>query len=128
MNRDRFRFVGQLAGWIFAGGALFAAAAWADPPPWAPAHGYRAKQEYRYVYYPQAQVYYAPDTHVWFWLNGGNWQFGASLPVIYQQYATGGVSITLDTDRPYTEHAYVVEHYGGPGHHGHRHHHHDDDD
>ncbi len=45
----------------------------ADPPPWAPAHGYRAK-EYRYVYYPHHEVYYAPATQHWFWLDGGRWR------------------------------------------------------
>ena len=45
----------------------------------------------------------------------GDWHFGADLPVRLQQFTVGGVSIELDTDRPYTEHDYVVEHYGkGP--------------
>ena len=45
----------------------------ADPPPWAPAHGRRAKEvhEYRYVYYPAQQVYYAPEQQLWFWMGGG---------------------------------------------------------
>lgn len=85
--------------------------AFADPPPWAPAHGYRAKQ-HRYVYYPAREIYYAPETRMWFWLNGGSWQFGASLPVEYRPYATGGVNVVLETDRPYQQHSYVVERYG----------------
>ncbi len=85
----------------------------ADPPPWAPAHGYRAKQ-YSYVYYPAAEIYYAPESRMWFWLSGGNWQFGASLPVEYRRYTTSSVSIVLETDRPYVQHTYVVERYGKP--------------
>ncbi len=88
----------------------------ADPPPWAPAHGYRAKQ-HSYVYYPEAEVYYAPESRMWFWLSGGNWRFGASLPVEYRPYTTGGVSIVLEADRPYVQHTYVVERYGKPGKH-----------
>ena len=92
---------------------LLAAPAFADPPDWAPAHGYRAKHEY--VYYREREIYYAPESRLWFWLDGGDWRFGASLPGGYQQFTTGGVTIELGSDRPYTEHSYVVEHYGkGP--------------
>lgn len=95
--------------------ALSAAAAWvvpvfADPPAHAPAHGYRAK--HGYVYYPEREIYYSPQSSVWFWLDGGNWRVGANLPVSYQPFTRGGISIELGSDRPYTEHGYVVEHYG----------------
>lgn len=116
--------------------ALAAPTAYADPPPWAPAHGWRAK--HRYVYYPSAEVYYAPDTRMWFWLGGNGWQAGVSLPVALQGYVqVGGVSIDLDVDRPYLRNDYVVRRYGGhqqrwrgdeddQGHgHGHHHGHHD---
>lgn len=96
--------------------------AWADPPSHAPAHGYRAK--HRYTYYPQREIYYAPESRLWFWLDGGDWRFGASLPVGYQQYTTGGISIELGSDRPYTEHNDVVREYGrGAKPRKHRHHH-----
>jgi hypothetical protein len=85
----------------------------AAPPDHAPAHGYRAKHSY--VYYREREIYYAPETRLWFWLDGGSWRFGAGLPVGYQQYTSGGITIELDSDRPYTEHRYVVETYGkGP--------------
>jgi len=87
-------------------------AAFAHPPDWAPAHGYRAK--HRYMYYPSHQIYYEPASTTWFWLDGGNWRFGASLPVYYQQYTRGGVWVDLDDDRPYHRHDYVVRHYGHP--------------
>ena len=120
--------------------ALAAPTAYADPPPWAPAHGWRAK--HRYVYYPSAEVYYAPDTRMWFWLGGNGWQAGISLPVALQGYVqVGGVSIDLDVDRPYLRNDYVVRRYGGHQqrwrgdeddqgqghghHHGHDHGHHD---
>lgn len=104
----------------------------ADPPPWAPAHGRRAHEaievrpvvrEYSYIYYPAYQVYYAPQQQMWFWMNGGNWQFGASLPLAYARYsyATGGVSVMLHSDRPYVEHAYVEQTYGRPWREKHRH-------
>ena len=90
-----------------------AAPAFADPPDHAPAHGYRAKHEY--IYYREREIYYAPEVRQWFWIDGGDWRVGARLPERYQQFTSGGVRVELDTDRPYTEHRYVVDHYGkGP--------------
>lgn len=110
---------------VVAAGLVLAVPVFADPPPWAPAHGRRAHEqqarEYHYVYYRnEVPMYYAPQSGLWFWLSGSNWQFGANLPVQYQPYATGGISIQLDTERPYEQNAYVEEHYGPPRHfHGH---------
>lgn len=93
----------------------------ADPPPWAPAHGKRAKQEkhyqereYRYLYYPAQQVYYSQEQQLWFWMNGGVWQFGVALPAQYHLRTSSGVMVTLDAARPYVMHAYVEEQYGRP--------------
>lgn len=105
----------------------------ADPPPWAPAHGYRAKHyrdnyyphQYRYIYYPRYNVYYAPQTQLWFWLGGGRWRVGASLPGSIVVAGAPGVSIVLGTERPYEENAYVVEHYGWRHH---RHYEQDEDE
>ena len=43
--------------------AIPAGAAFADPPPWAPAHGYRAKQ---------AQRYYSTDNGIRYWRGDDN--------------------------------------------------------
>jgi hypothetical protein len=48
------------------------------PPPWAPAHGYRAKT--RYVYFPQHNIYYDTQRSVYIYINNGNWEIGARLP------------------------------------------------
>lgn len=105
----------RIAAWFAFGlacAALVAPAAYADPPPWAPAHGWRAKHQY--VYYPSAEVYYAPASRMWFWLGGDGWQAGVSLPVALQGYVNvGGVNISLDVDRPYLRNDYVVQRYGG---------------
>lgn len=96
-----------------AAGALPLQAAWAHPPEWAPAHGHRAK--HHYVYYPSREIYYSPASSMWFWLDNGDWRFGARLPVYYQQYTRGGIEVYLDDERPYHRHDYVVERYGrGP--------------
>lgn len=95
--------------------------AYADPPPWAPAHGKRAKQEqqyqqreYRYVYYPAQQVYYSPEQQLWFWMSSGAWQLGVALPAQYNIRSSNGIRVTLDAARPYVMHAHVEEQYGRP--------------
>ena len=73
------------------------------PPPWAPAHGARAK--HRYQYFPDSQVYFDLDRRVYFYLNGGSWQMSASLPGIV---LGASVSLSMDTLEPfrfYAQHA-----------------------
>ncbi len=38
------------------------------PPPWAPAHGYRAKHRYRY--YPSAEIYFDLGRGIYFYYEG----------------------------------------------------------
>lgn len=111
-------------------------------PPWAPAYGYRA-HVHRYYYYPAADVYYSLASSSYFYLSGGAWQVGISLPSSVFIDPGAYVSLDLDTDRPYLyyeEHRnkyrggkrrdhdyergyeYGREHEDGPGHgrgHGH---------
>lgn len=96
----------------------------ADPPSWAPAHGYRKHQrEYHYIYYPAQRVYYAPASRRWFWSSGNHWQAGATLPPRWRVMRGDGVSVTLGSSRPYTQHVYVEERYGRPWRARHAHHH-----
>ena len=70
------------------------------PPPHAPAHGYRAKHQYRY--YPYQNVYFEPARGLYFYLQGEGWSFGASLPGHLTVASLGTyVSIGLDTEHPY---------------------------
>ncbi len=78
------------------------------PPPWAPAHGRRAKYQYRY--WPAAQVYFDAGRGFYFWFSGGSWRMGASLP--------GGISIAgsyvkldMDAAKPYQWHKDVLKAY-----------------
>lgn len=48
------------------------------PPPWAPAHGYRAKQRYRY--YPAYNLYQDPVSGLFFTFQGGTWTKGGLPP------------------------------------------------
>lgn len=68
------------------------------PPPWAPAHGYRAKHQYRY--WPRNRVYYDTGRRLWFWLSGSSWRAGISLPVGLN-LGGGYVSLEMGTSKPY---------------------------
>jgi hypothetical protein len=85
----------------------------ADPPPWAPAHGYREHHhhyyKHHYYYYPNQQIYYSPERRVYYYREGGVWVVRPTSPV--------GISlgrrvfIGLDAPVPYTEHEVIIERY-----------------
>jgi len=92
----------------------------AGPPPWAPAHGRRAKETaYSYYYYPTAGVYFNTSTRIYFYLNGGAWQASATLPPSVVIDTGDYVSIELDTGKPYLyydEHKVKFKGKKGPPH------------
>jgi hypothetical protein len=79
------------------------------PPAHAPAHGYRSKHHYRY--YPSRSVYYDSDRRIYFYIEGDNWEVGASLPSSLRMGLGDSVSIELDTDKPYIYHEDHVKKY-----------------
>jgi hypothetical protein len=79
------------------------------PPDHAPAHGYRAKHQYRY--YPSRSVYFDTERKLYFYLKGENWEVGASLPTGLKTGLGDYVSFELDTDKPYVYHAEHVNKY-----------------
>lgn len=67
---------------------------------------------HHYIYYRDHDIYYSPDTHMYYWQDAGRWQTGSTLPAEAQQFVTvKGVDIDLDTDRPYERNDYVISHY-----------------
>ena len=68
------------------------------PPPWAPAHGLRAK--HAYYYYPSVGVYFDLSTRSYFYLSGGVWTVSTNLPPTIV-LDSDHVRVELDTDRPY---------------------------
>jgi len=69
------------------------------PPAHAPAHGYRAKYQYRY--YPACSVYFDIDRKVYFYLEGENWRISAGLPNSLRVGLGEYVVFEMDSDRPY---------------------------
>lgn len=78
------------------------------PPPWAPAHGVRAKQRYRY--YPSSYVYFSEERGMYAYLSDGRWQEARRLPAairLDEDY----VIVELDGDKPYLYHDDIVSKY-----------------
>ncbi|MFN6946967.1 MAG: hypothetical protein ACK4ND_18635 [Cytophagaceae bacterium] len=48
------------------------------PPPWAPAHGYRAKT--RHIYFQDYDTYYDLQRGVYISLGNGRWEVSARVP------------------------------------------------
>lgn len=70
---------------------------------------------YDYVYYPEQQTYFSPSTNNWFWLSGNGWQISTRLPERYNiDLRFGGIPVSLHSERPYFEHAFVERNYGRP--------------
>lgn len=65
------------------------------PPPWAPAHGYRAKT--RYTYFSEQNFYYDNQRGLYIYLSGKNWQLSANLPEVFKGVnLTAAVKVDLD--------------------------------
>lgn len=79
------------------------------PPPWADTH--RSARAHAYYFYPGSEVYYRPDNHTWFYLEGRSWRSSPHLPDGIRVDFERGVPLSLDTDRPYTYHEKVVTYY-----------------
>jgi hypothetical protein len=66
----------------------------------------------KYVYYGEHDIYFAPATKTYYWKEGPEWRSGAELPAASRTYVTtGGVTIELDTDKPYERNDWVIENY-----------------
>jgi hypothetical protein len=79
------------------------------PPPWAPAHGYRAKHHYRY--YPYHHVYFDDQQGVYFYLSNGRWITAVSLPPTIRITINEFVTLDMDDDQPYRYHRDVEKRY-----------------
>ena len=79
------------------------------PPPWAPAHGHRAK--HRYHYYPSSHVYHEMEQGVWFYYKDGKWIVSVSLPSEIRVNMNNYVVLEMDSDKPYDYDHEVIKNY-----------------
>ena len=71
------------------------------PPPWAPAHGYRAKT--RHVYFPVHNFYFDIQRSTYIYISGGQWRVSLNLPSMFvgvDLKKTAKVELELNTDKP----------------------------
>ena len=69
-------------------------------------------QTHAYIYYPNQQAYYAPDSRLWYWNSGNRWQSAYYAPRnLNIDLRIGGIPIRLQSALPYREHAFVVRNY-----------------
>lgn len=71
------------------------------PPPWAPAHGYRAKT--RHVYFPDQNFYFDLQQGMYIYLNNGKWVVAAKLPSFFGSFnltTARKIELDLSSDTP----------------------------
>ena len=84
----------------------------ANPPRWAPAHGYRART--RQVYFPEQNFYYDTHRSVYIYLDNGRWVTNVRLPILYAMINLGNapkVEMEINSDCPYRYNTRHVEIY-----------------
>jgi hypothetical protein len=64
--------------------------------------GPTVEASYSYVYYPEVEVYYQPQRHVYFWADGGAWRSGPRVPS--NMVLRSHVTVNLNTPEPYRRH------------------------
>lgn len=83
------------------------------PPSWAPAHGYRAKNNHRhadrhivrYVYNPDYNIYFDRQREVYIYVSHGRWVVNARLPMSLNNRSVRNgflVELSLHGATPYT--------------------------
>lgn len=71
------------------------------PPPWAPAHGYRAKQ---HAYFPDYYTFYDANRNGYvFWQDNG-WTFSPNIPSFLNGVNLGTSRLQILNDVPLTTH------------------------
>ena len=107
------KYVSHFAGALALGALLAAGAAGCH-------HGFVEVSEspgvvayYDYSYYPDAEVYYYPVEHVYFWRDGDRWERGGELPSRIHIDRDHSVAVRLQTARPYEMHAQVRTQHSG---------------
>lgn len=95
------------------------------PPPWAPAHGYRAKT--RHIYFPDQNMYYDIQRSNYIYFSNGKWTISTRVPSIFVGINLGkSTQVELDFygDRPQRYNYSHKTKYKAKKHKGHSNHNH----
>jgi hypothetical protein len=64
---------------------------------------------YHYMYYPEEEAYYVPETHVYWWADHGTWRSGPRMPDGIRLGAS--VKLDVDAQEPWRHHDVIVKRY-----------------
>jgi hypothetical protein len=64
---------------------------------------------YNYVYYPDDEVYFVPDTRVYWWRDHGEWRSGPRIPDGIRLGAS--VNLRVDGRDPWRHHDVIIKQY-----------------
>jgi hypothetical protein len=64
---------------------------------------------YHYMYYPEEEVYYVPETRVYWWADHGKWRSGPRMPDGIRLGAS--VNLGVDAQEPWRHHDVIVKQY-----------------
>ena len=90
------RLQGIGAGLLLGGALLFSAG--------CAGVGYAGGGYYDYDYYPDWDVYFYPQGHLYYWNEAGHWRSGAHLPEHYALRGHHSEHFRGRTQQPWTEH------------------------
>lgn len=69
-----------------------------------------------YYYYPDVEVYYHPESRVYWWHGGGGWISGPQLPSTYVLREDARVTVNLNVAEPWRQHEAVLRQHPHSGH------------
>ncbi|MHC4948619.1 MAG: hypothetical protein ACYTG1_10190 [Planctomycetota bacterium] len=75
-------------------------------------HPHQDWWNYKFVYYPQDQIYYEPHTRMYYWFEDGAWLEGQRLPARFAPKHENARFVYLDSTRPWMHHAQTTRVYG----------------
>lgn len=64
---------------------------------------------YHYMYYPDEEVYFVPETHVYWWPVNGEWRSGPAVPEGIKLGAS--VNLGVDDRDPWRHHEVITKRY-----------------
>ena len=85
------------------------------PPPWAPAHGYRAKT--KHIYFPDQNFYYDIEKKIYLHLENGKWSVSVNIPSVFANINLGTVrkvELELSGHTPYQYNEIHIAKYKKP--------------
>ncbi len=86
----------------------------ADGTPQHISHNEQAWWRYQFVYHPEAQVYFNPYTHTYYWYSGHEWVEGSRLPEHITLDKKLAQVVRVHSRPPHVQHRTITTAAAGP--------------